>query len=93
MGPPPPGAGLSGRLHIDDPTETADLSGSPDHQSTLAFFERRLRELLDPEATDARARADQLAKIASFGGEEAVRNRGAFDNSPVPGETPAFRVH
>ncbi|MCY3766063.1 MAG: sulfatase-like hydrolase/transferase [Gemmatimonadetes bacterium] len=77
----------------NDPTETTDLSGFPDHQSTLASFERRLRDILDPEATDARAKADQLAKIASFGGDDAVRNRGAFDNSPVPGEKPAFRVH
>lgn len=77
----------------DDPMETTDLSGSPEHQTTLVSFERRLRGLLDPETTDARAKADQLAKIATFGGEEAVRNRGAFDNSPVPGEAPAFRVH
>ncbi len=77
----------------EDPMETTDLSGSTEHQSTLVSFERRLRELLNPETTDARAKADQLAKIASFGGAEAVRSRGAFDNSPVPGEAPAFRVH
>ena len=77
----------------DDPKETTDLSSSRDHQTTLKSLERRLRELLDPEAADARAKSAQQARINRFGGEETVRNRGAFDNSPVPGESPAFRVH
>ena len=77
----------------DGPKETTDLSSSPDHQTTLKSLERRLRELLDPEAADARAKSAQQARINRFGGEETVRNRGAFDNSPVPGESPAFRVH
>lgn len=47
--------------------------------------------LLDPVGVDRRAKAAQQAKIAAFGGEQAVRQRGAFDNSPVPGEEPAFR--
>ena len=76
-----------------DPDETNDLSTSPDHQATLRHFDRQLRDLLNPEATDARAKASQQARIEAFGGEEAVRNRGAFDNSPVPGEVPAFRIH
>jgi choline-sulfatase len=76
-----------------DPEERNDLATSAEHQSVLHRFERQLRRMLDPEATDARAKADQRAKIAAFGGEEAVRNRGAFDNSPTPGEAPAFRIH
>ena len=32
-------------------------------------------------------------EVAQHLGETAVRTRGAFDNSPVPGEAPAFRVH
>jgi choline-sulfatase len=59
----------------------------------LANFERELRALIDPEAVDAQAKADQKALIDSFGGKEAVMSRGAFDNSPVPGETPTFRQH
>ena len=74
-----------------DPQELNDLSASPDHRAVLGDFESRLRALLDPEATDTRAKADQKQRIDDFGGEDAVRARGAFDNSPVPGEAPAFK--
>jgi len=76
---------------IADPGECTNLAASPDHQAILHDFEHRLRTLLDPEAVDACAKASQKALINAFGGEQAVRNRGAFDNSPVPGEAPAFR--
>ena len=78
---------------VADPDETIDLSSSPDHQTVLKSLEKQLRNIVDPEAADTQAKADQRAKIESFGGEEAVRRRGAFDNSPVPGEKPAFRRH
>ncbi len=76
-----------------DPQELHDLAADPKQTPLLAEYEARLRRILDPEATDARARADQAALIASRGGEAAVRARGAFDNSPAPGEAPAFRQH
>ncbi len=74
-----------------DPQELSDLASSPAHQPILRRFEQQLRAMLDPEAVNDRAKADQRARIAMFGGETAVRARGAFDNSPVPGEAPAFR--
>ncbi len=74
-----------------DPDEVNNLAGSSDHQMLLQSLEQQLRALLDPEATDARAKADQRAKIAQMGGETAVRAKGAFDNSPTPGETPRFQ--
>ena len=74
-----------------DPDELHNLSTSPEHQTIIQNFESHLRSLLDPAAVDAQAKADQQAKIEAFGGVEAVLQRGAFDNSPVPGETPAFR--
>ncbi|MCB0111481.1 MAG: hypothetical protein KDE53_36415, partial [Caldilineaceae bacterium] len=55
-----------------------------------ADFEQRLRNLLDPEAVDAQAKAEQLAKVADFGGEAAVLARG-LSNSPIPGEAPVFQ--
>ena len=76
-----------------DPNETNNLANSSDHRAILNTLKKELYELLDPEATDLRAKADQAALIETFGGEEAVRNRGAFDNSPVPGEKPTFRKH
>ena len=76
---------------IEDPQELRDLASLPEFQSVLAGMERRLRDMLDPEAVDGQARADQRARVAAYGGEAAVRARGAFTNSPAPGEAPAFR--
>jgi choline-sulfatase len=78
---------------LDDPQECHDLADDPSQQSVLQEFQSTLGALLDPQQTDAKARADQQALIETFGGEAAVRKRGAFDNSPVPGEPPAFRSH
>jgi choline-sulfatase len=75
---------------VTDPQESHDLAASPAHQEVLQAFEAQLRVMLDPEAVDAQAKASQRAKVAAFGGEAAVRRRGSFSNSPVPGEAPAF---
>ena len=76
-----------------DPDEVNDLAAHPDarSQALLAEYEAMLRELLDPEAVDRQAKADQQRRIESLGGREAVIARGAFTNSPVPGEAPQFR--
>ena len=52
--------------------------------------EKDLRKVVDPEAADAKARADQGAKIAALGGREAVLARGSFGYSPVPGTKPVY---
>jgi choline-sulfatase len=77
---------------LADPGECNDLAASLEHQPVLAEMEAELRSLLDPEAVDAQAKADQKAKVASLGGEEALRQRGSFENSPVPGEKPKFKL-
>lgn len=74
-----------------DPDECDDLAASPEHQPVVAAMEAELRALLDPEAVDAQAKADQRAKVAALGGEEFLRRRGSFENSPVPGEKPKFK--
>ena len=78
----------------DDPLELQDLAHRTDAeaQRLLAEYESRLRQIVDPEAMDARAKADQQRRIESLGGREAVVARGAFINSPVPGENPQFRA-
>lgn len=73
-----------------DPHECHDLAAAPASPAVLQQFEAELRCLLDPEATDARAKADQRARVAELGGEAAVRARGAFDNSPTPDEAAHF---
>lgn len=74
-----------------DPDEFNDLAMSPAHQSTRMQMEQELRAMLNPEAVDAQAKADQKARVVAMGGEAAVRAKGAFDNSPTPGETPQFQ--
>lgn len=74
-----------------DPEEREDLAARHEHRERLAAWERRLRALLDPEAVDARARADQESLLSARGGREAVLRRGTFDNSPIPGEAPAWK--
>jgi choline-sulfatase len=77
-----------------DPQELRDLAGEPDARGVVDEMEARLRELLGgrtPEEVDARARRDQAQRVAEHGGEELVRRRGTFDNSPIPGEAAQFR--
>ena len=76
-----------------DPDELHDLAQRPDEpaRQLLARFEAQLREILDPEAVDQQAKADQQRRIDELGGRDVVIARGAFINSPAPGETPRFR--
>ncbi len=75
-----------------DPEERRDLAEAPDPATAavLARFEDRLRALLDPEAVDRRAMADQAARVAAHGGREAVLARGTFANSPTPDDKPTW---
>ncbi len=57
---------------VADPDERRDLAASPEHAATLAACERELRAILDPEATDRRAKAAQQRLIAAAGGVEAI---------------------
>ena len=76
-------------LH-QDPRELRDIAPESRHQARLGKFERKLRDMVNPEETDGRAKADQRARVEAFGGEAAVLSRGDFGNSPAPGETPRF---
>ncbi len=73
-----------------DPDELHDLAGDPAYREVLGRFEASLREIVDPERVDAEAKAAQAARIEAAGGAEAVRSRGTFDNSPIPGEKAEF---
>lgn len=69
-----------------DPEELNDLGGSPAHQDLIRDFETALREIVDPEEVDRRAKRDQAALIERFGGREAVLNRGHTGATPTPGD-------
>ena len=75
-----------------DPEERHDLAAARDSRAPalLLRFEAELRALLDPEAVDRRAKADQAARVASCGGRAAVLARGTFANSPTPDQAPAW---
>ncbi len=84
--------------YVGAPRQLFDLVADPDELRNLAAempdltreYEQRLRVTLDPDVVDAHAKADQQRRVAAFGGEAAVRRRGSFVNSPVPGEAPKF---
>ena len=52
--------------------------------------EAALRKVVDPEAADRQAKADQAAKIAAVGGKDAILKRGTFRYSPPPGVKPSY---
>ena len=68
-------------LH-DDPDERVNLAASADHRSIVATLHSRLMAICDPDAVDARAKADQDALVADYGGPESAFRMG------TPGETP-----
>jgi choline-sulfatase len=67
-----------------DPGEERNLAGDPAHRAMLAAMERQLRAMLDPEAVEARVKADQAALIARHGGPEKASNVGAPGATPAP---------
>jgi choline-sulfatase len=73
-----------------DPQETRDLAQEGGYQGLLADCEAALRRVVDPDAADALAKADQGARIAALGGREAIIARGSFGYSPTPGTTPVY---
>jgi choline-sulfatase len=73
-----------------DPQEARDLAGDPGYRGLLAQCEAELRRVVDPDAADALAKADQRARIAAFGGREAILARGSFGHSPTPGTKPVY---
>lgn len=70
----------------NDPEEMRDLASLPEYADVLAHFERQLRALLDPETTDAAAKADQDRLVQAFGGREAALRTGTPAATPVPVE-------
>ncbi|MCC7483445.1 MAG: sulfatase-like hydrolase/transferase [Burkholderiales bacterium] len=71
-----------------DPYERVDLASDPRHRGVLADSEAELRRLLDPQAIDRLAHADQAAMVERTGGRDAILKRGAITYSPPPGLAP-----
>jgi choline-sulfatase len=73
-----------------DPRERNDLGRNPEFLSVVRECEARLRTVVDPEAADKQARADQRQYIEKHGGTEAILKRGTFRYSPPPGTKAAY---
>jgi choline-sulfatase len=67
-----------------DPGQTVNLAAHDGHRPIREHMASLLHQMLDPEATDLRAKADQDALIARFGGREAALGKGPAGASPVP---------
>jgi choline-sulfatase len=74
----------------NDPNERKDLGRDPHYRSVVAECETALRKVVDPEAADHLAKADQKAMIEKFGGEDAILKRGTFRYSPPPGAKASY---
>ena len=68
----------------NDPEELNDLAPNPVYAPVLKSMEVALREICDPEAIDALAKADQLAMIERLGGMEVASQMGAPGATPAP---------
>ncbi|NWG47212.1 MAG: sulfatase-like hydrolase/transferase [Alphaproteobacteria bacterium] len=67
-----------------DPEELDNLAGRPALAEAQARLEAQLRALLDPEAVDAAAKADQARLIERYGGIEAALGKGNPSATPTP---------
>ena len=73
-----------------DPQERNDRGMDPGYQGLIRDCLADLRRIVDPEAVDRQARADQEARIKQFGGRQAILARGSFSHSPIPGEEAVY---
>ena len=74
-----------------DPYERNDLGQDPQYAVVTRDCQASLRKVVDPEAMDKLARADQQIYIDKYGGKEAIRKRGMYQFSPPPGVDAVFQ--
>lgn len=67
-----------------DPEELNDLGTDPSHAEIRREMIAALREIVDPEAADAQAHADQAALVERVGGKEAALQMGPKSATPPP---------
>jgi choline-sulfatase len=74
-----------------DPDELHDLDAERRDDPRTKALEAGLRTMVDPEAVDRQAKADQEACAQRHGGYETIRKRGDFVYTPPPGAPVNFR--
>ena len=81
--------------HVGMPAQLFDLGNDPDEKHDLVAegreggrtreLEAKLRAICDPEAVDARAKADQRRAVEAWGGREKLLAEDNILFSPPPG--------
>lgn len=71
---------------VSDPNEYYDLAAYPNFQKELDRCEVALRDLIDPEGVDQRAKAKQSERIEVGGGVDAVLRKTFPGYTPIPSE-------
>ena len=79
--------------HVGMPAQLFDLARDPDELKdiavvqpvTVSVLEQKLRAICDPEATDARAKADQRKWVEFWGGRDKVAGSSQILFTPPPG--------
>jgi len=74
----------------NDPYERTDLGRDARFANVIRECESELRKIVDPDAADRAAKADQRIYIEKHGGREAIIQRGHFRYSPPPGVKAAY---
>jgi choline-sulfatase len=66
-----------------DPQELSNLADNPAHAQSLQQLIQELYQILDPEAVNELAFADQGRMIESLGGMEKIRAMRSFNHTPL----------
>ena len=66
-----------------DPGELSNLANDPAHAATLQVVTQELYRILDPQAVNELAFADQAKMIASLGGVEHILAMPSFNHTPL----------
>ncbi len=82
--------------HVGMPPQVFDLASDPDELHDLSAtspqvvqaLEQKLRTICDPEAVDARAKADQRHWVERWGGKDKVLGASQILFTPPPGVSP-----
>jgi choline-sulfatase len=67
-----------------DAHETTNRAGDPSCSAVVAEMRAGLRRIIDPEAADRQAKADQRALVDRFGGRDVAFRMGTEGATPVP---------
>jgi choline-sulfatase len=67
-----------------DPDETINRIGDPSYAEIVESLRGELRRIVDPEAADRQAKADQRLLVERFGGREAAFQLGTKGATPAP---------